>query len=161
MPRPSAFTLCLLLSCGSSDPKRLTDAGSAALNSGDAKGAVADFDRALEHMDASHPDYLRACVTRCQALARIDPTRAKDDFLALARSPSARVRDSDFVAVSTELFRRNAISSAIEIAEVGMKSFPESPAMKTLRDTFGDAAKKANDPAALERLKGLGYAGDG
>jgi hypothetical protein len=152
---------CLLFSCGRSDPKALTDAGSAALNSGDAKGAISSFDRALEHMDPSHPDYLRAWIGRCQALARIDPGRAKDDFLALARSQPARVHEQDFAAVATELVRRGSIAPAVAIAEEGMRMFPESPAMKSLRDTIGDAARKASDPEALRKLKGLGYAGDG
>jgi hypothetical protein len=159
--RAQILLLTLLIgSCGSSDPKALTDSGSAALNSGDAAKAVSEFDSALQHMDVAHPDYLRASVGRCQALARIDPKRAKDDFLTLARAQPTRVRDADFAAVGTELIRRGAIEPAIEIAETGMKMFPESPVMKHLRDTFGDAAKLTKDPEALKRLKGLGYAGD-
>jgi len=161
MRAPSLFLVCLIASCGTSDPKALTDAGSAALNSVDAKGAVASIDRAMEHMDASHPDYLRAAVGRCQALARIEPKRAEDDFLALARAQPARVREPDFTVVATELVRQHAIASAVAVAEAGMKMFADSPSMKSLRDMIGDAAKKASDPEALQRLKGLGYAGDG
>ena len=149
------------LSCGSSDPKALTDAGAAALNSGDPKGALASFDKALEHMQPEQPDYLRASVGRCEALARIDPMRAKVDFLALSRSQASRVGEQDFSAVVNELVRRGAIGPAAEIAEAGMKRFPESPAMLGLRDAVGDAAKRSSDPEALKKLKGLGYAGDG
>jgi hypothetical protein len=150
----------LITSCGSSDPKVLTDSGSAALNSGDAAKAVSEFDEALGHMDASHPDYLRASVGRCQALAKLDPNRAKEDFLALASAQPGKVHEPDFAAVATELVKRNSITQAVAVAEAGMQMFPESPAMKSLLDQIGDAAKKAKDPEALKRLKGLGYAGD-
>jgi hypothetical protein len=152
--------VCLLFSCGSNDPKALTAAGSAALNSGDAKGALSSFDSALEHMDAKHPDFLRASVGRCEALARTDPTRAQADFLDLAKSQPGLVREPEFIAVAGELADRGSIGPAVAIAEEGMKRFPESPAMKVLRDQVGDAAKKANDPESLKKLKGLGYAGD-
>jgi hypothetical protein len=150
----------LISSCGSSDPKALTDSGSAALNSGDAVKAVSEFDRALGHMDASHADYLRASVGRCQALARTDPNRAKEDFLALARAQPSKVREPDFAAVAMDLVKGNSITQAVAVAEGGMQMFPESPSMKSLLDQIGDAAKKAKDPEALKRLKGLGYAGD-
>lgn len=151
---------CLLAACGSTDPKALTDAGTAALNSGDAKGAIASFDRALAGMTANDPDFLRASIGRCQALARTDPVRAQGDFLELARAQPARVREPEFVAVASELASRGSIGPATAVAEEGMKRYPESPAMSALRDSIGDAAKKANDPESLKKLKGLGYAGD-
>ena len=160
-PAPLLLLATLIAACGGSDPKALTNEGTAALNSGDAPKAVAAFDRALEHMDAKQPDYLRAAVGRCQALARIEPERAKVDFLALANDPAVKVAEADFTAVATELVRRGALPQATSLAEAGLKRFPESAAMKSLRDLVGDAAQKSKDPAALERLKGLGYAGDG
>ena len=147
--------------CAPSDPKELTDAGAAALNSGKAKEALADFDRALEHMDASHADFRRASVGRCQALARTDAARAQADFLALAQKEPARVGEPDYATVALDLVQANAIGPAAAIAEAGMKRFPNSPEMTKLRDKIGDAAKKANDPEAMKQLKGLGYAGDG
>ena len=153
--------ICLSTGCGSGDPQSLTDAGTAALNSGDAKGAITSFDRALEQMTSADPNFLRASIGRCQALARADPGRAQADFLELARAQPARVGEPEFVAVASELAARGSIGQATAIAEEGMKRFPDSPAMSALRDTIGDAAKKANDPASLKKLKGLGYAGDG
>jgi len=155
------IALGLLAACGGRDPKALTDAGAAALNSGDAAAAIASFDRALEHMDASSPDFLRASVGRCRALARTDPVRAQTDFLELSRAQPARVREPEFAAVAQELADRGAIAPAVAVAEEGMKRFPESPAMKVLRDRIGDAAGKAGDPESLKKMKGLGYAGDG
>src|SRR5262245_10153164 len=148
--RSAPLLLALLAACGASDPKSLTDAGTAALNSNDPKGAIASFDRALAGMKATDPDFLRASIGRCQALARTDPERAKSDFVALAAAPPAKVQEPEFVAVASELASRGSIEPAISVAEAGMKRYPESPAMISLRDRIGDAAKKAGDPAALE-----------
>ena len=152
---------CLLVSCGSDDPKALTDAGTAALNSGDAAGAIAKFDRALAGMPASDPDFRRASIGRCQALARTDPARAQADFLELAAAQPALIREPEYVAVATDLASRGSIANATAVAEAGMKRYPESPAMASLRDSIGDAAKKAGDPESLRRLQGMGYVGDG
>jgi len=152
---------CLLAACGNDDPKALTAAGTSALNSGDAQKALSSFDRALEHMDASDPDFLRASIGRCQALARTDPARSQADFLELAQAQPSRVREPEYVAVATELASRGAIGPATAVAEAGMKRYPESPEMSALRDRIGDAAKKAGDPESLRKLQGLGYAGDG
>jgi hypothetical protein len=152
----------LVLACGgSSDPRALTDSGASALNSGDPKKALSEFDKALEHMDAANPDFLRAKIGRCQALARTDAARAQADFLALAKDPAAKVAEQDYATVALDLVKSNAIGPAVAVAEAGMKRYPESPAMKSLRDRVGDAAKKSNDPEAMKKLKGLGYAGDG
>jgi hypothetical protein len=158
---PILAVLSVLACGGSSDPRELTDAGAAALNSGDPKKALSDFDRALEHMDPSHPEFPRASFSRCQALAGIDPARAKDEFLKLARIPAARVAEPEFTTIAMDLVMRHAIGPATEVAETGLRMYPESPAMKTLLDKVGDAAKKANDPEAVKKLKSLGYAGDG
>lgn len=162
--RPTQFLtvslLCLTAACsGSSDPKALTDQGQAALTSGDARGAAQHFEDALKHMNAAHPDFLRASMGRCQALARQDPKRAKDDFLALAKQHSDRVKDADFGLITGELVKKGAIVEATEVVTAGMKMFPESPKMVVLRDQVGDAAKKSADPEAMKQLKGLGYAG--
>jgi len=155
------LVFCSLAACGSEDPKTLTAEGTKALNSGDAKGAVSSFDRALARMDAGDPDFLRASIGRCLALARIEPDRAQADFLELAKAQPARVNEPEYVAVASELAERGSIGPATAVAEAGMKRYPESPAMIALRDTIGDAAKKAGDPESLKKLKGLGYAGDG
>ena len=155
------LVLCFLAACGGDDPRALTAAGTKSLNSGDPKGAIASFDRALAHMDSSDPDFLRASIGRCQALARTEPERAQADFLALARSQPARVKEPEFVAVAMDLAKHNAIGPATAIAEEGMKRFTDSPDMIALRDKIGDAAKAAGDPESLKKMKGLGYAGDG
>lgn len=155
------IVICSFAACGSDDPKALTAAGTKALNSGDAKGAISSFDRALAQMDAGDPDFRRASIGRCLALARIEPERVPADFLELAQSQPSRVGEPEYIAVASELAERGSIGPATAIAEAGLKRYPDSVAMTVLRDTIGDAAKKAGDPESLKKLKGLGYAGDG
>ena len=162
MHRLSSILLltCLVTACAESDPKVLTDKGSAALGAGDAPAAIESFDAALHHMDAQHPDYLRASMGRCQALARQNPHQAKDDFLALARSASDKLREQDYSTIVDELLKKGAFSDAVEVMDAGIKAFPESPQMQTLKNSVVEASKKSKDRGALNKLKGLGYAGD-
>lgn len=163
MHRPISILLLafFITACAESDPKALTDKGSAALGAGDAPAAIESFDAALQHMDAQHPDYLRARMGRCQALARQNPSRAKDDFLALARSASDKVREQDYSTIVEELVKKGAVSDAVEVMDAGIKAFPESPQMQTLKNSVVEASKKSKDGGALKKLKGLGYTGDG
>jgi hypothetical protein len=159
----NAFSIgCLalvLLGCGASS-KELTDKGAAALGSGDARSALESFDGALKQMSPSDPDYLRASMGRCQALARLDPNRAKEDFLALARSQPGKLREQDYAQIADELVKTRAASDAIDVMDAGVKAFPESPQMQVLKQRVVEASKKSKDPAALGKLKGLGYTGD-
>jgi major membrane immunogen (membrane-anchored lipoprotein) len=155
--------LCLttvLAACGSSDPKELTDQGSAALGSGDVSTAIERFDAALKHMDAKHPDYVRASMGRCQALVRQNPRQAKDEFLALSRTAQGHIHEQDFSAIAGELVKTGAVTEAVEVMDAGLKAFPESPQMQILKQKVVEASTKSKDPAALKALKGLGYTGD-
>ena len=157
---PLVCLVFLAASCSESNPKVLTDSGTAALGSGDAPAALKSFDAALSHMDAKHPDFLRASMGKCQALARQNPIEAKQEFLDLARKHTDLVKEPDFATIIRELVRKRAISEATEVVQAGMKSFPQSPTMKAILNEVGDEAKKSSvDPAALDKLKGLGYAG--
>jgi hypothetical protein len=151
---------CAASSCADSDPRSLTDKGSAALGSGDARSAIESFDAALKHMGAANPDFLRASLGRCRALASQNPRQAKDDFLALARSTPGKLQEQDYSAVASELVKKGAVTEAVEVMDAGLKAFPESPKMQILKQQVVEASKKSNDPAALKKLKGLGYAGD-
>jgi hypothetical protein len=151
---------CVLTACNGSDPKALTDKGSAALGSGDTRTALESFDAALKHMDPAHPDFLRASLGRCRALASQNPAQAKQDFLSLARSTSLKVNEQDFAAMAEELVNRGAAADAVDVMDAGLKAFPESPKMQFLKQKVVEASKKSKDPAALNKLKGLGYTGD-
>jgi tetratricopeptide (TPR) repeat protein len=151
---------CLLAACSGSDPKVLTDKGAAALASGDVPAAIESFEAALQHMDAKNPEFLRASLGRCQALARQNPKQAKEDFLALARSGPAKLHEQDYSAIAGELVKKGAVSDAIDVMDAGLKAFPESPQMQVLKNQIVEASKKTKDPGAMNKLKGLGYTGD-
>lgn len=151
---------CVLAGCGGSDPKALTDKGAAALGSGNMPAAIESFNAALQHMDASHPDYLRASMGRCRALAGQNPKQAKDDFLALSRSATVKLQEQDYTTIANELVKKGAVTDAVEVMDAGIKAFPESPMMEVLKKHVVEASSKSKDPAALKMLKGLGYAGD-
>ncbi len=154
--------VCLFLlaaSCSESDPKVLTDSGTAALGSGDSAAAAKSFEAALSHMDAKHPDFLRASMGKCQALARQNPMEAKQEFLDLARKHPELIKEPDYTTIIRELVQKRAASEAIEVVEAGMKAFPNSMSMIAIRDEVGDELEKSHDPAALDKLKGLGYTG--
>jgi len=155
-----ALVLALLPACGGADPKALTDAGAARLNTGDASGAVAKLDLALTRMAPGDPDFLRASLLLCQALAQTSPERAQEQFLLLARAQVDVVKEADYALVADEMLRAGAIEPAAAIAEAGLKRFADSTAMKALRDRVGDAALRSGDRRSLENLRGLGYAGE-
>ena len=152
--------LLLAAACGGSDPKALTDAGVSALGSGDAKSALASFDDALAHMPANDPQLLRASLGRVQALARTEPAKAKEAFLALTESQKSKINEGDFGLVVSELLRKNANVEAVDVMNAGVKMFPESTKMLAVKTQVLEQSKKSNDPAALQKLRGLGYGGD-
>ena len=151
--------LLFLAACGSNDPKFLTDDGYRALGKGDSKSAVQDFDKAMKRMDPSKPDYLRAAVGHCQALAGLDGKKAKDEFLELARAQPSRVTEQDFSMVVDALSRGHSLVDAVDVMHAGVQMFPESPKMEALREAVVEESQKADDPEALKSLKGLGYIG--
>lgn len=151
-----ALPLLLAASC-SDDPKALTKDGFNAINSGDAKGAVTAFDKALAKMDATNPDYLRAAVGRCQALARTDSAKAKTEFLALAKAQTSKIQDQDFHVVVSEFVNAGKFLDGIDVMEAGIKMFPESTKMAEIKTAVVAASTKEGDPKVLSKLKGLGY----
>ena len=162
MPRRSALLLSLVLvasACSPADPKALTDQGHSALGAGDAEKAQASFDDALAQIDPSHPEWLRASLGRCQALARHDPTAAREAFLGLARSHPARVTVQDFSIVVGELVQAGAVSEAIDVMDAGIKLYPESPVMQVIKEKVIAASTRSQDPGVSDKLKGLGYVG--
>jgi hypothetical protein len=150
--------LLVLASCGGGDPRALTDAGSAALNGGDPRLALRNFDAALAAMEgeAAHPQRLEASIGRVQAPARIDPKRAVEDFLALAKSGAA-VGDNDFSLVAWELMRANAMTQAVDLMHEGQLLHPQSKTMAELKDQVIAETKRKGDAGALKQLQGLGY----
>jgi hypothetical protein len=153
--------LCLplfVVACGGGDPRALTDAGTAALNGGDAPKAQAQFEAALTAIgaDTKHPQYLEASIGRVQALARIDAPRAVREFLNLAKSGAA-LSDNDFSLVAWELMRANAMKDAVDLMHEGQQLYPGSKTMVELKEQVIAETKRKGDSGALKQLQGLGY----
>lgn len=149
--------LLLATACSESDPKALTNRGANAINSGDWKGGLADYEAALAHMDASNAEYLRASVGRCQALARLDPKKGKSEFLALAKAQAKLIQPQDFHVVVSQFLSANNFIDAIDVMRSGKEMFPESPKMKSIEEYVVAESRKALDPAVSDKLKSLGY----
>lgn len=160
-PRPTLpLTLLLTLALsgcgGGGDPTEQTRAGYAQLNSGNPAAARVSFERALEKLQPSDPDYARAALGLAQVVAASEPARAKELFLGLARAQA--VQENDYQLVARALVAGRHFNEATALVEAGMKAFPESPRMAELRDHVGDSALRtgAEVPAGL---RGLGYVG--
>lgn len=157
---PLCLTFCLFLpACGPSDPRALTDEGASALASGDAKSAQASFEKALASLKPGDPDYARASMGRFQAMVRTDAGQARDLFLAYAKAPGAKVTEGDYGTMVGEFMRREHTVEAIDVMDAGVKAFPKSEAMAAIAKKVEEQARAAKDPAAMQKMKGLGYIG--
>jgi len=145
--------------CGKKDPRALTDEGMSAMNGGDAKAALVAFDGALQAMDTANPEYMRAAVGRCQALARVDPAKGSADFLELAKANPTKIKDQDFHVVVSELVRVRKFKDAVDVMIEGHHMFPASEKMLKIKDAVIAESLKAKDEAAIEALRSNGYIG--
>lgn len=151
-----ALPLCLT-ACGTKDAQELTSEGMTAMNSGDAQGALTAFDGALQLMTVTDPQYMRAAVGRCQALARVDPAKGKNDFLALAKANAKVIKDQDFHVVVSEYVRARKFVDAIAIMHEGNQMFAGSKKMEDITKAVVAESQKAQDDDAIAALKNLGY----
>jgi hypothetical protein len=159
-----ACLLFVALAACSGNPKSLTDSGNASLGKGDYKAALSDFDAALTKLgtDTRNPDYLRAALGRCQALAHLDPKRATTDFIELAKAQKGEVREGDFSLIANELLRVDTHDSrmqAIDVMVAGNAMFPESTKLKAIGDAVLASATRAKDPEGIKAITSLGYGG--
>lgn len=154
------LSLPALAACSGGDPSQLTDAGVQALNAGRPEEALAKLDQALGGLEPGSPTWHRASVERLRALAATSPARASSETERIAREHPSALEPQDYEAVAHALVAKRAYAEATTVLEVGKKQHPESPKLEALVKQVGDAAASAGDNAALDRLKGLGYAGD-
>jgi hypothetical protein len=149
--------------CGANaTPAEEVAEGYRALGSEDHAQALASFESALERIgaDAAHPEFLAAKLGSIEAWTAINPERAKDEFLELARSQPSRVTDRDFSLVGSRLGEAGGFEQAIDVVSAGIEAHPESPHLIALRDKLGDQATAAGSEGALETLRGIGYLGE-
>ncbi len=144
--------LLVLAACsGSSNPQK--DAF-VALNSREYSAAVGYFDQALEGLDETDNKYLDLVLGKCEALAATDADGAKALFLATTATHELVFRDYNVLV--SRLATAKAFDQAIDILAHGKDAFPSEEAkLKQMAESIKTLIK--GNPAALERLRGLGY----
>lgn len=155
------LALALLTACGSSDPKTLTSDGYFAMGKGDHALAISKFDSALSGLDTNHSQYRRAALGRCEAMAHVDPKRAKTEFLELARTRPELVGEDDYGVMCDQLLGVGADLEAIAVMEAGRDRFVSSPKMDAILEAVVSAAHRAKTPEAIRELEKMGYVGRG
>lgn len=162
---PTARALALILplaltACGgSADPKAATDAGYAALGSGDAEKAVDHFASALGAMQPGDAGYKRARMGEVEAKVQLAPEAAATSFLEYAKTQPDQVAAEDYRKVGTQLSARKALTAAVNVLHAGLLRFEGNAQLQEAIDQTKAAAESSGDSDAMERLKGLGYAG--
>jgi hypothetical protein len=155
-----AALLVALPACGgSADPKALTDAGRAALGSGEYAQAADEFAAALAAIggDTRNPHFARAKMGHVEASLRKDPGAARDEFLAYAKANPSTVTPDDFSQIGRAFTSASKYSEAIDIVDAGLKMHVESAVLAKLVEDIKKAAERDGDSAAIGKLAGLGY----
>ena len=143
---------------GSADPKAATDAGYAALGSGDAQAAVDHFAQALGTLKPGDPGYKRARMGEIEAKVALVPETAAQSFLDFARSQPDQVAADDFHKVGSQLSARGAYSPAVDVLHAGLERFAKDAKLDAAMKLTEDAVVESGDDAVLKKLAGLGYA---
>jgi tetratricopeptide (TPR) repeat protein len=145
-----------LTSCGGGgggDPKAANDEGYSALNSGNHQDALSRFQSALEGLDASDPQYMRAKMGEIEALTHLDADGAKDALLGLGDQAG----EGEYSKVANTLTGQGNFIQAIDVLDAGVKRYGESPKLKAMLELVRAEAEKSGSSDALDKLKGLGY----
>lgn len=156
-----ALALTLSACGGGSDPAALNSKGYDAFNSGKYADAAGHFEAALDALgeDTSNPEYQKAQEGLIEANCYEDPERARDDFLAYARS-STTVDATYYSRIGSLLADAKHFDPAIDVVDAGIKAHPETPALMKVMDKIAAESKKSGDASAQSKLQGLGYLGD-
>ena len=146
------WTLLLALACGASAEDHLESARKN-LQSGQYDPAISD---AAQGLQASPDDKtawgLQLVILEADArLGKAAETKQKLEELATAHPD--RIKASDYSGSAQQLKDAGKSGESIEILDIGHKRFPDDETIsRAIRD-----AMEAGDPAAMERLKSLGY----
>lgn len=151
----------VLCACGGADPKSAIDDGYQALMKGDRAGALQAFDATLAGLDAHHPEYRRAALGRCEALAVLDAAQAKSAFLELAQTKPELVKENDYSLMCSALLGADANLEAIHVMQAGRDRFVGSANMELLLESVINASQRAETPEAMQELEKMGYIGKG
>jgi hypothetical protein len=157
-----ALSLPLVLAAcggGSADPKAATDAGYAALGSGDAQTAVDHFAEALGALEPTDPGYKRARMGEIEAKIGLAPDAAASSFLEYSKSQPEQLEPGDYRKVGVQLSDRKALKAAVDVLDAGLSRFADDPKLKEAMDLTVAAAETSGDTSALDALRSLGYLG--
>jgi predicted Zn-dependent protease len=144
--------LLLALACGKSASDHL-EAARKDLDQGQFDPAIQDAEHGLQADPDDRTEWgLQLALLEAYARAgQAADTKQKLDELA-AEHPD-RIQPSDYSGSAQRLKDAGKGGESIEILDAGHKRFPEDATIsKMIRE-----AAEAGDPAALERLKSLGY----
>jgi hypothetical protein len=162
--RTPSLLLALVLSLascgGAADPKSHNEQGYQALNSGKHAEAASHFESALAALgsDTKSDQYLRAALGLVEANVNVNPEKARDDFLALARANSSSIGAEDYSRIGGMLANAKKCKPALDVVDAGIKAFPETPQLAKLIEKI--TADCAGDAETMSALEGLGYLGD-
>ena len=151
--------LALAACGGGSNPEEATNAGYAALGSGDAESAVDHFASALSALQPGDPGYKRARMGEVEAKVRLAPEAAAGSFLEFAGAHPEQVEAGDYRKVGVQLSERKSLKAAVDVLDAGLKRFESDAKLKEAMDLTMAAAEKSGDTSALDALRGLGYIG--
>jgi len=156
-----ALPLCLfaaLPACGGADPATQVRDSYSALSSRDYSGAEAGFTEALQGLDASSPEHMRAQLGLYRARSYSDPAGAKSDFLTYARANNLAI--IDYTQLISDLVSGDHLDEAIAIVGEMKTIFPDEPKVDDMGNMLVTKAKSSGDSGALDALSGLGYVGN-
>jgi predicted Zn-dependent protease len=146
------WTLLLALACGASPQDHLESARKN-LQSGQYDPAIQDAAEGLK----ANPDDKTAWGLQLAILegyarsGKAAETKQKLDELSTAHPD--RIKASDYSGAAQQLKDAGKTAESIEVLDAGHKRFPDDETIsKAIRD-----AMQQGDPAALERLRSLGY----
>jgi hypothetical protein len=155
-----SFLLLLVAACGSdSDTEALVRQGYTRLNSGDAAGGIACFDRALVALASSDPQYLEASMGRFQALARVEPERVAPELVQRADSEPECFGPEEFRFVAGHLRMAEHHTQAVQLLDVAIQRFDDDEKLLDEMRITEQSAKRVGDDKALEELKKMGSIG--
>jgi hypothetical protein len=155
-----SLLLLVAAACGSgSDAEALVRQGYARLNSGDAAGGIACFDRALVALAPSDPQYLEASMGRFQALARVEPERVTQELVQQADAEPECFGPEEFRFVAGHLRIAEHHTQAVQLLDVAIQRFDVDEKLLEEMPITEQAAKRVGDDKAVEELRRMGYIG--
>jgi len=146
-----------LASCsgGSSDPKALNDNGYQKISAQDFEGAKSDFEAAAAATTPADAQYKDAKLGLIEALAHLNSSQAKEEFMTLAASLGDKLTSDDYSSIGGIFVSANDPAAGLKIVHEGLKKYADNPKLAKVLDAI--KAKAATDPGLTSALSGLGY----